>query len=331
MTWANPEWFWALLILPVLASLQGWRLWRGSSTRLLFSHTGLLQNLPGNWKSKFRWLPLLFQLAGLGLLITALARPQIENVTIERSAEGIDIVLVMDVSTSMLAEDLKPNRFIAAKDVAKNFIDKRISDRIGLAIFAGQSYTVVPPTLDYTLLKKMIDEVEMGRVEDGTAIGMGMATAINRLKESEAKSKIIILLTDGENNAGEIDPSTASDLAVSFGIKVYTIATGTKGTAPYPVQDPIFGKRYQQVEVNVDEEMMQEVAQRTGGRYFRATDTQGLQEVYDVIDSLERSKVDEMIFTDYEDLYERWILAGMLCLAAAFLMDRVVFRTLDFA
>lgn len=331
MTWANPEWFWALLILPVLAGLQGWRLWRGSTTRLLFSHTGLLDNLPGNWKSKFRWLPVFFQWVGLGLLITALARPQIENVTIERSAEGIDIVLVMDVSTSMLAEDLKPNRFIAAKEVAKNFIDKRISDRIGLVIFAGQSYTVVPPTLDYTLLKKMIDDVEMGRVEDGTAIGMGIATAINRLKESEAKSKIIILLTDGENNAGEIDPSTASDLAVTFGIKVYTIATGTKGTAPYPVQDPIFGKRYQQVEVNVDEEMMQEVAQRTGGRYFRATDTQGLQEIYDVIDALERSKVDEMIFTDYEDLYERWVLAGILCLAAAFLLDRMIFRTLDFA
>ena len=261
-------------------------------------------------------------------MVLALARPQNKLTTIERNAEGIDIVLVLDMSSSMKAEDLKPNRFEAARQVAKNFIDKRISDRIGLVTFAMKSFTVCPPTLDYKLLQQLLDDVNMGIIEDGTAIGMGIATAINRLKDSEAKSKIIILLTDGQNNAGEIDPVTAADLAVTYKIKIYTIGAGTRGTAPYPVQDPIFGRRYQNVQVNIDEDMLSKVAGLTGGKYYRATDTDQLFSIYDEIDQLERTKVDEIIYTDYKDLYPKYIGISLLFFCVGFLIDKLWLRSI---
>jgi Ca-activated chloride channel family protein len=226
----------------------------------------------------------------------------------------------------MKAEDLKPNRLEAAKNVAENFINKRVSDRIGLVLFARKSFTMVPPTLDYDLLKRLLADVEMGVVEDGTAIGMGIATAVNRLKESEAKSKIIILLTDGQNNSGEIDPVTAADLAVSYGIKIYTIGAGTRGTAPYPVKDPIFGNRYQNVKVDIDEEMLTKIANMTEGEYFRATDTKKLKEIYAQIDKLEKTKIEEVIYTDYQDLYPRFLLPGILLLVLSIVSDRFLFR-----
>jgi Ca-activated chloride channel family protein len=269
--------------------------------------------------------PLLL-ITGLALVIIALARPQLENTIVERKAEGIDIMLVLDISTSMKAEDLKPNRFDAAKQVAIDFIDKRISDRIGLAIFARKSFTVVPPTLDYSLVKKMIDEVEMGVVEDGTAIGMGLATGVNRLKDSAAESKVIILLTDGQNNAGEIDPVTAADLAASYEIKIYTIGAGTRGMAPYPVFDAVFGKRYQNIAVDIDEDMLGDIAGKTGGEYFRATDTESLAAIYDRIDALERTEIDELIYTDFKDLYPRYMLPGIVLLILSFVIDRSLLR-----
>lgn len=328
MEWANPQWLWALIVIPVLLGLYLYRFFTRKQAALTFSSLSIFDSISGNWKSHVHWFSMLTLLGGLTFLILALARPQLKLTTVERNAEGIDIVMVLDMSSSMRAEDLKPNRFEAARSVAKDFVDKRLSDRIGLVTFAMKSFTVVPPTLDYRLLKQLIDEVEMGVIEDGTAIGMGIATAINRLKDSEATSKVIILLTDGQNNAGEIDPVTAADLAVTYGIKIYTIGAGTRGTAPYPVQDPIFGRRYQNIQVNIDEEMLTSVANLTGGRYYRATDSDQLAEIYNEIDELERSKVEEIIYTDYEDRYPFYLGMSILLLLGGFLIDRIWLRSL---
>lgn len=327
MSWANPEWLWLLVLLPPLIGLQVWRKLKKRRPSMTFSDVSGLKDLPGNWRAYGTWVSPALQWIAFALIVMAMARPQYQNTTVKRNAEGIDIVLVLDISTSMRAEDLKPNRFEAARNVAVNFIDKRISDRIGLVVFARKSFTVVPPTLDYRLLKELLRDVEMGVIEDGTAIGMGIATAVNRLKESEAESKVIILLTDGQNNSGEIDPVTAADLAVTYDIKVYTIGAGTRGTAPYPVQDPIFGKKYQNVRVDIDEEMLTKIASMSGGNYFRATDTQRLREIYAEIDQLEKTEIEELIYTDYEDLYPRFLIPAFLLLVLAMVSERILFRT----
>ena len=329
MEFANPQWFWALLILPIVIGLYFYRYFAHRQATISFSSLALLEDLPGNWKAHLHWLQATSLWLGIGFLIVALARPQERLTTVERNAEGIDIVLVLDISTSMRAEDLKPNRFEAARNVAKNFVDKRNSDRIGLVAFAGKSFTVVPPTLDYRLLKSLLDDLEMGAIEDGTAIGMGIATAINRLKESEAESKVIILLTDGQNNAGEIDPVTAADLAATYGIKIYTIGAGTRGTAPYPIQDPIFGRRYQNIQVNIDEKMLTEVANLTGGKYFRATDSEQLENIYAEIDQLEKSKVEELIYTDYKDLYARYLGLSIAFIFLSFILGKTVLHGIE--
>jgi Ca-activated chloride channel family protein len=327
MIWANPEWLWLLVLLPFIIVLTIWRKLKNRRPGLTFSDTSMLANIPGNWRAYGTWLAPVLQWIAFLLVVLALARPQYENTTVERTAEGIDIVLTLDISTSMRAEDLKPNRFEAARNVAIDFINKRISDRIGLVVFAGKSFTVVPPTLDYRLLKQLLNDVEMGVIEDGTAIGMGLATAVNRLKDSEAKSKVIILLTDGQNNSGEIDPVTAADLAATYGIKIYTIGAGTRGTAPYPIQDPIFGKRYQNVRVDIDEEMLTQIAQMTGGEYFRATDTEKLKEIYNQIDELEKTEIEEVIYTDYQDLYNRFLIPAFLLILLSIVSEKVFFRT----
>jgi len=328
MTWASPEWFWTFILLALVMGISILRELRNETPALLFSSVKPLLSLKGNWKAHLHWLTKILQWLALAALIMALARPQLQNTTIEQNAEGIDIVLVLDMSSSMQAEDLKPNRFEAARSVAMDFIDKRISDRIGLVSFALKSFTVVPPTLDYRLLKQLLEDLEMGVIEDGTAIGMGIATAINRLKDSEAESKVIILLTDGQNNAGEIDPVTAADLAVTYGIKIYTIGAGTRGTAPFPIQDPIFGRRYQNVPVNIDEEMLTEIATMTQGQYFRATDTEELQQIYSQIDELERTEIEEVIYTDYKDLYVYFLLASIAFFVFAELNQRVILENI---
>lgn len=329
MEYANPQWFWALLILPVLIGWYIYQYFFNKQVSLTFSSLNLLDDLPGNWKAHLHWVQAGLIWTGIALLIIALARPQERLTTVERNAEGIDIVMVLDMSTSMRAEDLKPNRFEAAREVAKDFVDKRNTDRIGLVSFAMKSFTVVPPTLDYRLLKDLIDDLEMGIIEDGTAIGMGIATAVNRLKESEAESKVIILLTDGQNNAGEIDPVTAADLALTYGIKIYTIGAGTRGTAPYPIQDPIFGRRYQNIQVDIDEEMLTSVAELTGGRYFRATDTEQLENIYDEIDELEKTEVQELIYTDYKDLYSVYLGWSLGLLFLSFLMKKTILSGIE--
>lgn len=326
ITWANPEWFMVFWALPFALVVYLWRFYKKRTPTITFSNLKHFESIKGNYRVLLLGLSPLFLLAGLALVIVSMARPQLENTIVERKAEGIDIMLVLDISTSMKAEDLKPNRFDAAKIVAKDFIDKRISDRIGLAIFAKKSFTVVPPTLDYNLVKKLIDEIEMGVVEDGTAIGMGLATGVNRLKDSKAESKVVILLTDGQNNAGEVDPVTAADLAASYEIKIYTIGAGTKGMAPYPMVDAVFGKRYQNIAVDIDETMLREIARKTGGEYFRATDTKSLAQIYAQIDTLERTEVDELIYTDYKDLYHQYLFPGLILIILGFILDRSVIR-----
>ncbi|MGF1669477.1 MAG: VWA domain-containing protein [Balneolaceae bacterium] len=323
MTWANPEYFWLLTLLPVLIGFHLWRYFTKRRTKLTFSSIENLKNLPGNWRVHLIWLSPLLYWAGFFLVTVALARPQLTNTTIEQKTEGIDIVMSIDISTSMRAEDIKPNRLEGAKELAIEFVDERISDRIGVVVFARQSFTVVPPTTDYRLVKEMIDSIHMGMVQDGTAIGMGIATAINRLRNSEAESKVIILLTDGMNNAGEIDPVTAAELAQSLGIKVYTLGIGTRGMAPFPIDDPIFGTRYRNVSVDIDEEMLEQIAALTGGQYFRATDTESFRQIYQLINEMEKTEVDEIIYTDVEDIYHKYLFPGIILCIFGFLGDRL--------
>jgi len=325
---ANPEWFWAFISVPILIARYLYIHFKNRKPSLLYSDLEDFEHLPGNFKQHLHWVQQFFFVLGISFLINALARPQEQLTTVERNAEGIDIVMALDISSSMKAEDLKPNRFEAARMVAKDFIDQRLSDRIGLVSFAMQSFTVCPPTLDYRLLKELIEEVEMGVIQDGTAIGMGIATSVNRLKDSEAKSKVIILLTDGQNNAGEIDPVTAADLALAYDIKIYTIGAGTRGTAPYPVDDPIFGRRYRNIQVDIDENMLEKVAQLTGGKYYRATDTQELMSIYQEIDELERTKVEEIIYTDYTDLYPIYLGLSLLFLSLYYIFKNIVLKTI---
>lgn len=286
-----------------------------------------LKNLPGNYRSFLVWATPFLYTAAYVFLVLALARPQLQNTSVERSAEGIDIMISIDISSSMLAEDIKPNRLIAAKEVAADFIRQRTTDRIGINVFARESFTVVPPTLDHDLVQNMLATVDLGMVRDGTAIGMGIATSINRLRDSEAESRVIILLTDGMNNAGEIDPVTAGEMAAALGVRVYTMGIGSRGTAPYPVDDPIFGRRYQNVQVNIDEDMLIHIAEITGGEYWRATDLDELFEVYREIDRLERTEIDEIIYVNYSDEYPSYLMAGLAFLVLAFVNERFFTRS----
>lgn len=327
MSWANPEYLWLFLLIPLLIGYQGWKIYFKKNPSLTFSSIAPLRDLPGNFRAWLVYLTPLLYLAAYSLIVLALARPQLQNTTIERKAEGIDIVLSIDISTSMRAEDIEPNRLEGAKAVASDFISNRISDRIGINVFARQSFTVVPPTIDYSLVNDLLATVDMGMVQDGTAIGMGIATAINRLKDSQAESKVIILLTDGMNNAGEVDPVTAAELASTFDIKIYTLGIGSRGTAPYPVDDPIFGRRYQNVQVNIDEDMLRQIADITGGNYYRATDLEELVDVYHEIDQLEQTEIEEIIYTDYEDKYAAYLLSGLMALLLGFINERFLTRS----
>jgi Ca-activated chloride channel homolog len=326
MTWVNPEWFLALAIIPLLILLQYWHYRKRRIAQVLYSDVSDLRKLPGNWRAYGIWFTYVAQLLSIVLIILSLARPQLRNTVVERYAEGIDIVLVIDISSSMLAEDLKPNRLLAVKNVAEEFVNRRQNDRIGLTVFAREAITLVPPTLDYRLIRQQLRTLDLGIVRDGTAIGIGVATAINRIRDSEAESKVIILLTDGENNAGEVDPITAAQLARTYNTRLYTIGASTEGTAPYPVEDPIFGRRYYNIRVDIDEPLLTEMAEMTGGTYFRALDTEGLRNVYTEIDKLERTEIEEVIYIDNKDLYQNYILPGILLLTLSIFFDRFLFR-----
>jgi Ca-activated chloride channel family protein len=323
---ANPKLLWLLLVVPALIV---WYILRHKKQEASLSFSDLkgFVKLPKTWKAYLRHMLFALKMAALALLIVALARPQSSSTNSTSNIEGIDIVMAMDVSGSMLARDLKPDRLTAAKNVASDFVKGRPGDRMGLVIFSGETFTQVPLTTDHGVMLNMLAEMKNGLIDDGTAIGDGLATAISRLKDSEAISKVVILLTDGMNNAGSVDPYTAAEIAKLYGIRVYTIGVGSYGTAPYPVQTP-FGTQIQQMKVEIDEKLLSSVAGMTGGKYFRATSNQKLDEIYEEIDKLERSKIE---VTEFRRLHEEfyplvaWALALLLL---EFLLRKTIFRTL---
>ncbi len=324
----NPQFLWLLVLVPLLA------LWFFSSRKK--QHTQLsipnLNNFKTGVSILSRLKPLLniFRLLALTALIIALARPR--NVSVSKRTKtnkGIDIVMAIDVSASMLAKDLKPNRLEALKRVAVDFVNRRPNDRIGIVVYAGESFTQTPITSDKSIVKRTISEIKWGQLEGGTAIGMGLGSAVNRLKESKAKSKVIILLTDGVNNAGFVDPKTATELAKELGIKVYTIGLGTNGMAPFPwAKDPRTGKlsfRNQQVEI--DEKLLQFIATQTEGEYFRATDNAKLKAIYDEIDKLEKTKIEEFKYYNYTEKYRFWVFLAGIFLLLEFILKNTLFKS----
>ena len=308
-----------LLIFPITILVQYF--FKNNET---FSHVKFSsidkKTITNTLRSKLRHLPFILKIFASIFLIIALARPQSSINWQESTTKGIDIVLAMDISGSMLAQDLKPNRLEASKNVALDFISKRMNDRIGLVIFSGESFTQCPLTTDHNVLSNLFKDVQSGMIDDGTAIGMGLATSVNRLKESNAKSKVIILLTDGINNSGVIPPLTAAEIAADFGIRVYTIGVGTKGLAPYPFQTA-FGIQYQDVEVKIDEITLQDIATLTNGKYFRATNNNSLKEIYKDIDELEKSKIQITNFHKKSEEYLPFALLGLVLLFLAFLLN----------
>ncbi|NUO18297.1 VWA domain-containing protein [bacterium] len=326
MNFANPEFFWLLLILPVLAYINFFRE-RERLTDFRFPTLVHVSALAKTFRVKTRHIPFLLRSLALILLTVALARPQEFDSESKRSIEGIDIVLCIDISTSMDAEDLKPDRLEAAKRVAAQFVEKRDHDRIGIVPFAAQSFTQVPLTTDHKVVLSLLSQIQMRMVEDGTAIGMALATAANRLRESDAKSKVVILLTDGQNNRGEIDPVTAAQAAKALGIRIYSIGVGTRGMAPYPIET-VFGKRYQNVQVNIDEEMLKQIATETGGRYYRATDEATLSHIYDEIDRLERTKIQVEEYKETAELFGPWLSTALFCLVLEAILGLTWYRKL---
>ena len=315
MQFAQPEWFWLFALVPLVA---GWAWWYAFRTRkgMRFSSIDPVHSAPRSLWVRLRELPAVLRIGAVALGVFALARPQERDTIRERYAEGVDIVLVLDTSTSMRAEDFSPNRFEAARDVAAEFIESRTSDRVGLIVFAAKAYTQTPLTLDYNFLLRMLDEVEVGVIEDGTAIGTAIAMGVNRLKDSAAESKVLILLTDGQNNRGEIDPVTASEVAQTMDVRIYSIGVGTHGEAPFPFDDPFGGQRRQMIPVEIDEDMLSSVAEKTGGRYFRATNKETLQSIYVEIGELEKTEIEERFYTDYTERYAifLWPAFGLLLL-----------------
>jgi Ca-activated chloride channel homolog len=323
---ANPEWFYLFIIIPLLIVWYIFRYKHNQPDLKVSSGEGLLLSKPG-WKVKLRHLPFILRILAFSLIIVVLARPQSTSSQKKVRTEGIDIIMAIDISTSMLAEDFRPNRLEAAKKTAMEFIDDRIDDRIGLVVFAGESFTQSPVTIDHDVIKNLFKDLKTGLIEDGTAIGMGLATSVNRLKESKAKSKVIILLTDGVNNTGIISPQTAAEIAESFNIRVYTIGVGTRGYAPYPVQTP-WGMRRQNMEVKIDEELLKSIAGLTDGKYFRATNNKALSNIYKEIDQMEKTRIDVSIFSRKSEEFMPFAIAAAVLFFIELLLRSLVFRSI---
>ena len=326
LTFKNPEFFYLLL---VIVPMTAWYIFRQkrNTASIRISSTAPVIKAPKSIRHYLRHLVFMLQMLAIAAFTVVLARPQsstdFENVT----TEGIDIIISLDISTSMLAKDFSPDRLEAAKNVAMEFISGRQYDRIGLVVFAGEAFTQVPLTTDRAVLLNLFQDIQTGMIQDGTAIGNGLATAVARLKDSNAISRVVILLTDGENNSGEIAPLTAAEIARTFGIRVYTIGVGTVGTAPYPVQTP-YGTQLRDIEVKIDEEMLQEIASITDGRYFRATSNTKLEEIYQEIDLLEKSKIEVREFSRRSEEFMPFALAGILLLVLSLLLRTTVFRSI---
>jgi len=316
---ANPEFFWLLLLIPVLIF---WYIWKYRKKLPVQTISGLqmFNKFPRSWKEYLSHSLFVFRIFTIILIIIAIAKPQSSYDKHKVKTEGIDIVIALDISSTMLARDFSPDRLGAAKKVAINFIEGRKNDRIGFVVFSSESFTQCPITTDHTILINLINEVKSGMIEDGTAIGHGLATAVDRLRTSPGKSRVVILLTDGMNNAGFINPATAADIARQYNIRVYTIGVGTMGMAPYPVQTP-FGMSYQNMEVQIDEPLLKQIAETTGGSYYRAVNNRTLKEIYEKIDQMEKAKIELTSYRHFTDKYLPFAL-----LAGIFLFLEIMFR-----
>lgn len=317
----------AILIIALIWFQLKYR--RARSATIKYSDIKIVKRASRTHRQQFRFIVTALRILALILFIVAFARPRSGTEYQEVTSEGIDIMMCLDVSSSMQAEDFKPNnRLYVCKEEMKKFISRRVNDRIGLVVFARYSYTQCPVTTDYGVLLNFIDQVDFGVVEDGTAIGMAIANSVNRLRESPAKSKVIVLLTDGDNNAGEIDPITAANLAAAFDIKVYTIGAGKPGNAMFPYQDPIFGKRYVYQPTKIDEETLKKIAEKTGGKFYRARSGKELEEIYGVIDQLEKTEIEVASHIQYKELFYYFAYAGLALLVLEVVLANSYFRKL---
>ncbi len=326
MVFASPTYlFLLLLLIPVI----GWYIWElhDEDASLQVSSATSLARKKKSTRIYLLHLPFILRVAAIILLTIALARPQLSNRWSKESTEGIDIMMALDISGTMMAEDLKPNRLEAAKTVATDFVLARPNDQIGLVVFAGESFTQCPLTTDHAVLVNLFRSVKFGMVEDGTAIGLGLANAVNRMKDSETKSKVVILLTDGSNNRGDIDPQTAAEIAKTFGIRVYSIGVGSHGEARVPVQTPL-GTQYMTMNSEFDEETLRNIAATTGGEYFRATDNNSLKSIYNQIDQLEKTKLRVREFSKRSENFAPWLIAALLCLITEILVRYFVLKTI---
>lgn len=325
MIFANPNYLYLLLLLIPLIGWYIWKIRKNQASLQVSSSLAFDAPEMTTYKVYLRHLPFVLRMIAIALIIVILARPQSTNSWQNSTTEGIDIMMVLDISTSMLAEDLKPNRLEAAKDVAASFINGRPNDNIGLVLFAGESFTQCPLTTDHTVLLNLFKDIRVGMIQDRTAIGLGLANAVSRIKDSQAISKVIILLTDGSNNAGEIAPVTAAEIARAFGIRVYTVGVGTRGMAPYPFQTAI-GVQYQNIEVDIDEPTLQQIAATTGGQYFRATNNRNLKEIYSEIDKLEKTKISVQEYSKKQEEYKTIAIAVFLLLLLEILLRYTLLR-----
>jgi Ca-activated chloride channel homolog len=326
ITFSEPLFLYFLAVIPAMIAFY---ILKQQNTSASLRMPGL-QSFRGaaiTFRHYLRHILFAFRTIAIALLIIVLARPQATDKFQDISTEGIDIVLTLDISGSMLARDFRPDRLEASKNVATEFISGRPYDRMGLVVFSGESFTQCPLTTDHAVLINLLREIQSGMIEDGTAIGMGLATAVNRIKDSEAKSKVIILLTDGVNNRGEIAPATAAGIAKTYGIRVYTIGVGTQGMAPYPVQTP-YGIQYQDMPVEIDEAILKEISQKTGGKYFRATDNDKLVQVYNEIDKLEKSKIDVRQFSRKQEKYLLPAIIAFFLIVIEILVRNTIFKNL---
>jgi len=326
ISFANPEFFWLLLLLPLAIA---WYFFKRNEQSASLKISSLKGFSSGSILPKLKPILNVFRLLALAAIIVAMARPQVEDIsTRTKTTKGIDIVMAIDVSSSMLARDLKPNRLSALKEVAADFIRQRPNDRIGLVAYAGEAFTKTPITSDKSIVLNSLREITYGQLNDGTAIGMGLATSVNRLKESKAISKIIILLTDGVKNSGCIEPQTAADLAIEYGIKSYTIGLGTNGNALSPIAYNADGSfRYGMRQVEIDEKLLQEIADVTGGKYFRATDNEKLEAIYDEINKLEKTEIEEFKYYKYEEKFRSWVLLAGVLLLLEWVLRNTLFRS----
>lgn len=326
IVFAYPKLLWLLLILPPLGY---WLFARDKKTRpyLHYSDSSYRNVLKKTWRQRLYPALHVLRLLAVALLVVALARPQSTSKQSSKNIEGVDIVMAMDISGSMLAEDFSPNRLEASKQLAREFVRGRESDRIAVVAFSGEAYTQCPLTIDHGILENRIRHLKSGVITDGTALGDGLAVSINRIRQSDAKSKVIILLTDGVNNAGSIDPLTASEIAKTYGIRVYTIGVGTRGLAPYPYKTP-FGIQYQNVQVEIDENLLKQIADETGGTYFRATNKNRLKAVFEEIDKLEKTKIEVLSYEQRAEEFKPFLWAALVLLLLELLLRLSVFKTL---